>query len=96
MKALVQANKHSTIRELAIALKVSVGSVHGHLKSLGFVKKLGGGFGYRMSERNSDESYERLRSTHQTQRKRSVLETYDHERRKMDCLQQCQPKKKLE
>jgi len=37
-----------------------------------------------MSERNSDESYERLRSTHQTRRKRSVLETYDHERRKMD------------
>jgi len=40
MKALVQANKHSTVRELATALKVSVGSVHGHLKSLGFVKKL--------------------------------------------------------
>ena len=39
MKALVQANKHSTVRELA-TLKVSVGSVHGHLKSLGFVKKL--------------------------------------------------------
>jgi len=38
MKALVQAN--STVRELATALKVSVGSVHGHLKSLGFVKKL--------------------------------------------------------
>ena len=40
MKALVQANKRSTIRELATALKVSVGSVHGHLKSLGFEKKL--------------------------------------------------------
>ena len=40
MKALVQANKHSTVRELATALKVSVGSVHGYLKSLGFVKKL--------------------------------------------------------
>jgi len=40
MKALVQANKYSMVRELAIALKVSVGSVHGHLKSLGFVKKL--------------------------------------------------------
>jgi len=40
MKTLVQANKHSTVRELAIALKVSIGSVHGHLKSLGFVKKL--------------------------------------------------------
>jgi len=40
MKALVQANKHSTVRKLAAALKVSVGSVHGHLKSLGFVKKL--------------------------------------------------------
>jgi len=40
MKALVQANKHSMIRELATALKVSVGSVHDHLKSLGFVKKL--------------------------------------------------------
>jgi len=40
MKALVQANKHSTVRELVTALKVSVGSVHGHLKSLGFVKKL--------------------------------------------------------
>ena len=40
MKALVQANKHSTVRELAIALKVSVGSVHGYLKSLGFIKKL--------------------------------------------------------
>ena len=39
MKALMQANKHSTVRELATALKVSVGSVHGHLKSLGFVKK---------------------------------------------------------
>jgi len=38
MKALVQANKHSMVRELATALKVSVGS--GHLKSLGFVKKL--------------------------------------------------------
>jgi len=40
MKALVQANKHSTVRELATALKVSVGSIHGHLKLLGFVKKL--------------------------------------------------------
>ena len=40
MKALVQANKHSTVRELAIALKVSVRSVHGYLKSLGFIKKL--------------------------------------------------------
>ncbi|XP_012058781.1 PREDICTED: histone-lysine N-methyltransferase SETMAR-like [Atta cephalotes] len=40
MKTLVQANKHSTVRELATALKVSVGSVHGHLKSLGFLKKL--------------------------------------------------------
>ena len=40
MKALVQANKHSMVRELATTLKVSVGSVHGHLKSLGFVKKL--------------------------------------------------------
>jgi len=40
IKALVQANKHSTVRELATALKVSIGSVHGHLKSLGFVKKL--------------------------------------------------------
>ncbi|XP_018046253.1 PREDICTED: histone-lysine N-methyltransferase SETMAR-like [Atta colombica] len=39
MKALMQANKHSTIREFATALKVSVGSVHGHLKLLGFVKK---------------------------------------------------------
>jgi len=39
MKVL-QANKHSTVREFAIALKVSVGSVHGHLKSLGFIKKL--------------------------------------------------------
>jgi len=40
MKALVQANKHSTIRELATILKVSVESVHGYLKLLGFVKKL--------------------------------------------------------
>ncbi|XP_018047750.1 PREDICTED: histone-lysine N-methyltransferase SETMAR-like [Atta colombica] len=40
MKALVQANKHSTVRELATVLKVSVGNVHGHLKSLGFVKNL--------------------------------------------------------
>jgi len=40
MKALVQTNKHSTVREIATALKVSVGSVHGHLKSLGFVKNL--------------------------------------------------------
>jgi len=40
MKALVQANKHSTVRELATVLKVSVRSVHGHLKSLDFVKKL--------------------------------------------------------
>ncbi|XP_018049505.1 PREDICTED: histone-lysine N-methyltransferase SETMAR-like [Atta colombica] len=32
MKALVQANKHSTVRELVTVLKVSVGSVHGHLK----------------------------------------------------------------
>ncbi|XP_012061536.1 PREDICTED: histone-lysine N-methyltransferase SETMAR-like [Atta cephalotes] len=40
MKALVQANKHSTIRKLAAALKVSAGNVHDHLKSLGFVKKL--------------------------------------------------------
>ncbi|XP_012060519.1 PREDICTED: histone-lysine N-methyltransferase SETMAR-like [Atta cephalotes] len=40
MKALVQANKYSTVREFATALKVSVGSVHGHLKSLGFIKKL--------------------------------------------------------
>jgi len=40
MKELVQANKYSTVREFATALKVSVGSVHGHLKSLGFVKKL--------------------------------------------------------
>jgi len=39
MKALMQANKHSTVRKLATALKVSVGSVHGHLKLLGFVKK---------------------------------------------------------
>ena len=38
MKVLVQANKHLTVRELATALKV--GSVHGYLKSLGFVKKL--------------------------------------------------------
>ena len=46
-------------------------------------------------ERNSsDESHERLRSTHQTRRKRSVLEAYDYGRQKMDCLQQCQPKKK--
>jgi len=34
MKALVQANKHSMVRELATALKESVGSVHSHLKSL--------------------------------------------------------------
>jgi len=40
MKALVQANKHSTVRKLATALKVSVESVHDHLKSLGFVKEL--------------------------------------------------------
>jgi len=39
MKALVQANKHLMVRKLATALKVSVGSVHGYLKSLGFVKK---------------------------------------------------------
>ena len=32
MKALVQANKHSTVQELATALKVSVGSVYGVLK----------------------------------------------------------------
>jgi len=38
MKALMQANKHSMVR-LATALKVSVGSVHDHLK-LSFVKKL--------------------------------------------------------
>ncbi|XP_018057766.1 PREDICTED: histone-lysine N-methyltransferase SETMAR-like [Atta colombica] len=30
MKALMQANKYSTVRELATALKVSVGSVYGH------------------------------------------------------------------
>ncbi|XP_018045490.1 PREDICTED: histone-lysine N-methyltransferase SETMAR-like [Atta colombica] len=35
----MKANKHSTVQELATALKVSVGSVHGHLKSLGFIKK---------------------------------------------------------
>jgi len=40
MKALVQANKYLTVREFATALKVSVGSVHGYLKSLGFIKKL--------------------------------------------------------
>jgi len=40
MKALVQTNKHSILRKLATALKVSIGSVHGHLKSLRFVKKL--------------------------------------------------------
>ena len=40
MKALVQANKHSMVREFATTLKVFVGSIHGHLKSLGFVKKL--------------------------------------------------------
>lgn len=39
-KAVVQANKHSMIRELATALKVSIGSIHGDLKSLGFVKKV--------------------------------------------------------
>ncbi|XP_018057493.1 PREDICTED: nuclear factor 1 X-type [Atta colombica] len=40
---MVIFQRRSSLRiqwELAIALKVSVGSVHGHLKSLGFVKKL--------------------------------------------------------
>jgi len=40
MKALVQANKHSIVRELATVLKESVGNVHSHLKSLSFIKKL--------------------------------------------------------
>jgi len=48
MKALMQANKHSTVRELATALTVSFGSVHGHFKLLGFVTKLDV-YGYRMS-----------------------------------------------
>lgn len=33
-------HKHTTIQELGIALKMPIGSVNGHLKSLGFVKKL--------------------------------------------------------
>ncbi|XP_026824119.1 histone-lysine N-methyltransferase SETMAR-like [Ooceraea biroi] len=40
IKALVEANRHSTIRELAEALKISIGSVHLHLKQLGYVSKL--------------------------------------------------------
>ena len=38
------------VRELATALKVSVGSVHGHLKSLGFVKKLDVWVPYELKE----------------------------------------------
>jgi len=83
MKALVQANKHSTVRELATVLKVSVRSVHGHLKSLGFIKKLDVWVPHELKEIHLMN--ERLRSIHQTRRKRSVLEAYDHER-KMDCL----------
>ena len=87
MKALVQANKHLTVRELATALKVSVGSVHDHLKSLGFVKKLDVWVPHELKEIHLTN--ERLRSIHQTRRKWSVLEAYDHGRWKMDCLQQC-------
>jgi len=50
MKALMQANKHSTVRELATTLTVSVGSVHGHFKSLGFVKKLDVWVPYELKE----------------------------------------------
>ncbi|XP_018057226.1 PREDICTED: histone-lysine N-methyltransferase SETMAR-like [Atta colombica] len=75
MKALVQANKHSTVRELATALKVSVGSVHGHLKSLSFVKKLDVWILHELKEIHLTN--ERLRLP-QTRRKRSILEAYDH------------------
>jgi len=69
IKELVQANKHSTVRELATALKVSVGSVHGHLKSLGFIKKLDVRVPHELKEIHLTKSHERLRSTHQTRRK---------------------------
>ena len=97
MKALVQANKHSTVRELAIALKVSVGSVHGHLKSLDFVKKLDVWVAHELKEIHltnrmgvCDQFIKREEIDPFL--KRMILEG----RRKIDCLQQCQPKKKLE
>jgi len=92
IKALMQANKHlmgACYRSKSVRWKCSwlfeISRLRKECLSIAWV------------ERNlSDESHERLRSTHQTRRKRSVLEAYDHGRRKMDCLQQCQPKKKLE
>ncbi|XP_012062025.1 PREDICTED: histone-lysine N-methyltransferase SETMAR-like [Atta cephalotes] len=91
MKALVQTNKHSMVRELATALKVSVGNVHGHLKSLGFVKKLDVWVPHELTEIHLTN---RVRDQ-LIKREENVLEAYDHGRRKMNCLQQCQPKKKL-
>lgn len=40
INTLVETNKHSKVRELATALKVFIGSVHGHLKSLGYMKRM--------------------------------------------------------
>jgi len=76
MKALVQANKHSMVRELATALKVSVGS--GHLKSLGFVKKLDVWVPHELKEihlmnRVCDQFIKREEND------LDVLEAYDHD-----------------
>jgi len=76
MKALVQANKHSTVRELATTLKVSVGSVH-VMKSLGFVKKLDVWVPHELKEIHLTNP---MNVCNQTRRKQSVLEVYDHGR----------------
>jgi len=73
MKALVQANKYSTVREIVTALKVSVGSVHDHLKSLGFVKKLDVWVPHELKEIHL-MNHMNVCGQHQMRRKRFVLE----------------------
>jgi len=73
MKALVQANKYSTVREIVTALKVSVGSVHDHLKSLGFVKKLDVWVPHELKEIHL-MNHMSVCDQHQMRRKRFFLE----------------------
>ena len=73
MKALVQANKYSMVRELVTALKVSVESVHDHLKSLGFVKELDVWVSHELKEIHLTNRMS-VCDQHQMRRKRFVLE----------------------
>ncbi|GFW52894.1 mariner Mos1 transposase [Trichonephila clavipes] len=85
IKALVDANRRITIREIRLRLNLSNSTVYDHLKGLGLSSKLDVWVPHVLTERIAS----------QTSRKLSVFEAHHHWGRKMGCIQQRQTQELL-